>query len=172
MDTWRKVGLANDRYVHGANIHGSLYGKFYRTDNTVGVLLDMDHGTLSFVLNAYGGHTLDRDAVVNMGIAQSNLGRLVCFLFVCARVYFLPGGKKNNVFACVFSHRLTVMATADDFSRTLSSFRFQWIRWRLANNCRLQLRVHVRTPCCGTLRRRHGRVRIFVHEAEGGATTA
>ena len=77
LDTWRTVGLANDRYIHGANISGSLYGKFYRTDNTVGVLLDMDHGTLSFILNAYGGHTLDRDAVVNMGIAQSNLGKLV-----------------------------------------------------------------------------------------------
>lgn len=88
MDTWRKVGLANDRYIHGANINGSLYGKFYRTGNTVGVLLDMDHGTLSFVLDAYGGHTLDRDAVVNMRIAQSNLGKLVGSFWVnCVHLY-------------------------------------------------------------------------------------
>ena len=135
----------------------------------------MDHGTLSFVLNAYGGHTLDRDAVVNMGIAQSNLDRLVCFVSYL-RVYILLNNRcgvyAHLSFSSFFPQRLIAMAIADDISRTLSGFRFQWIRWGLANSGRLQLRVHVRTPCCSTLRRCNGRVRIFVHKTEGGAATA
>ena len=70
---WSGYGVMNYRATLGLGME-SLYGSYFAAGDTVGVLLDMDHGTLSFFKE---GEDFNRGkcVVINMGVAYSNIRR-------------------------------------------------------------------------------------------------
>ncbi|CAM9604619.1 unnamed protein product, partial [Ectocarpus sp. 13 AM-2016] len=72
--TWNGYGFLNYRacQAYGSEI---IYGAYYAAGDRVGVLLDMDRGTVSFVKDG-DDFNMGRPVVVNMGIAYHHLRRV------------------------------------------------------------------------------------------------
>ncbi|CAM9457945.1 unnamed protein product [Discosporangium mesarthrocarpum] len=74
LSAWSGYGFLNYRACQ-ANGSETLYGAYYAAGDRVGVLLDMDRGTLSFVKDG-DDFNMGRPVVVNMGIAYHHLRRV------------------------------------------------------------------------------------------------
>merc|ERR1711988_1210423 len=68
---WRGCGFINARYVTSYIQQEMIYGSDFNEGNTIGVLLDMDRGTLAYTRIGYDMNT-DRDTVNYMGLAVRN----------------------------------------------------------------------------------------------------
>lgn len=68
---WSGYGFLNYRATQAFGSE-TLYGSYYAANDIVGVLLDMDHGTVSFFKD---GDNLGKTVVINMGVAYHNLRR-------------------------------------------------------------------------------------------------
>jgi hypothetical protein len=73
--SWKGYGFTNHRVLRTFD-NSRLYGHNFTSGDTIGVLLDADHGTLSFI--KYGADDSDLDAgrmVIHMGVANRYLNR-------------------------------------------------------------------------------------------------
>jgi hypothetical protein len=70
---WGGYGLLNYRATQAFG-NETLYGSYFATGDTVGVLLDMDHGTISFFKDGED-FNVGKVVVINMGVAYHNLRR-------------------------------------------------------------------------------------------------
>ena len=107
LNSWRDYGFVNYRCKY--NRSGEhLYGKFYNSGDVVGVLLDMDHGTISYTKLGHGMN-LGRQALVNMGVADTHIRsgrgaggstrwRRSCTLYPC--VGFAQAGNRATLVGC------------------------------------------------------------------------
>jgi hypothetical protein len=64
-------GLINYRATQAFGTE-TIYGSYYAANDVVGVLLDMDHGTISYFKD---GDNIGKSVVINMGVAYHNLRR-------------------------------------------------------------------------------------------------
>ena len=89
--TWRNYGFVNYRAVQCGYAGERLYGEFYNPGDKVGVLLDMDHGTISFIQESdeFGTHK-----VKNFGVAYNHL-RSGCRGGPTTRLFYPCVGFKN-----------------------------------------------------------------------------
>lgn len=71
--SWSGYGFINYRATQAFG-NETLYGSYYSATDTVGVLLDMDHGTISFIKD---GQNLDKTVVINMGVAYHNMRKQI-----------------------------------------------------------------------------------------------
>lgn len=71
--SWSGYGFINYRATQMFG-NETLYGSYYSATDTVGVLLDMDHGTISFIKD---GANLDKTVVINMGVAYHNMRKQI-----------------------------------------------------------------------------------------------
>ena len=67
-------GFVNFRATHGPDGE-HLYGKFYAVGDVVGVLLDMDRGTLSFIKDGKEYQHGEKQIFTEMGVAYSQIQR-------------------------------------------------------------------------------------------------
>jgi hypothetical protein len=72
--SWNGYGLLNYRATQAFGSE-TLYGSYFAVGDKVGVLLDMDHGTISFFKDGED-FNVGRTNVVNMGVAYHNLRRI------------------------------------------------------------------------------------------------
>lgn len=70
---WNGYGFINYRATQNSGSE-TLYGSYYSAGDTVGVLLDMDHGTISFFKDGED-FNVGRTVVMNMGVAYHSLRR-------------------------------------------------------------------------------------------------
>jgi hypothetical protein len=70
---WMGYGMLNYRATQAFGAE-TIYGKYLSAGDTVGVLLDMDHGTLSFFKDGED-FTVGKHQVVDLGVAYHNLRR-------------------------------------------------------------------------------------------------
>ena len=70
---WNGYGLLNYRATQAFGCE-TLYGSYFAAGDVVGVLLDMDKGTISFFKDGED-FNLGKVVVVNMGVAYHNLRR-------------------------------------------------------------------------------------------------
>lgn len=70
---WNGYGFINYRATQNSGSE-TLYGSYYAAGDTVGVLLDMDHGTISFFKDGED-FNVGRTVVINMGVAYHSLRR-------------------------------------------------------------------------------------------------
>ncbi|CAM9594539.1 unnamed protein product, partial [Laminaria digitata] len=73
-NAWHGYGFLNYRACQSYGTE-TLYGAYYAAGDRVGVLLDMDRGTVSFVKDG-DDFNMGRPVVVNMGIAYHHLRRV------------------------------------------------------------------------------------------------
>jgi len=73
-NSWNGYGLLNYRATQAFGSE-TLYGSYFSVNDRVGVLLDMDHGTISFIKDGED-FNLGRMNVINMGVAYHNLRRM------------------------------------------------------------------------------------------------
>jgi hypothetical protein len=71
--SWNGYGLLNYRATQAFGCE-TLYGSYFSAGDVVGVLLDMDKGTISFFKDGED-FNLGKVVVVNMGVAYHNLRR-------------------------------------------------------------------------------------------------
>jgi SPRY domain-containing SOCS box protein 3 len=71
--SWNGYGLLNYRATQAFGSE-TLYGSYFAAGDTVGVLLDMDKGTISFFKDGED-FNLGKVVVINMGVAYHNLRR-------------------------------------------------------------------------------------------------
>ena len=71
--SWMGYGLLNYRATQSFGTE-MLYGKYLAAGDTVGILLDMDHGTVSFFKDGED-FTMGKHCVVDMGVAYHNVRR-------------------------------------------------------------------------------------------------
>lgn len=70
---WNGYGFLNYRATQRFGAE-TLYGSYFGSGDTIGVLLDMDHGTIAFVKDGED-FNVGKMVVNNMGIAYHNLRR-------------------------------------------------------------------------------------------------
>jgi hypothetical protein len=70
---WNGYGFINYRATQNSGSE-TLYGSYYAAGDTVGILLDMDHGTISFFKDGED-FNVGRTVVINMGVAYHSLRR-------------------------------------------------------------------------------------------------
>jgi hypothetical protein len=70
---WNGYGFINYRATQNSGSE-TLYGSYYSAGDTVGVLLDMDHGTISFFKDGED-FNVGRTVCMNMGVAYHSLRR-------------------------------------------------------------------------------------------------
>jgi len=75
VNGWNGFGFLSYRAVQKFG-HETLYGAYYTAGDKIGVLLDMDRGTLSFVKDGED-FNLGKPVILQMGIAYHNLRKLM-----------------------------------------------------------------------------------------------
>jgi hypothetical protein len=71
--SWSGYGLLNYRATQAFGSE-TLYGSYFSAGDKIGVLLDMDHGTISFIKDGED-FNVGKHVVMNMGVAYHNLRR-------------------------------------------------------------------------------------------------
>jgi len=115
-------GFVNYRATHGPGGE-RLYGSFYETGDTVGVMLDMDRGRLHFF------KTGAKTAAVDLGLAYSGIDRNICFYpcFGLSKPRDKVTLKNTHSLSCYLESPNDRLA---DYASTLHSLQ----NWTASNN--------------------------------------
>lgn len=90
---WNGLGFVNYRATQSFGSE-TLYGNYYGVNDKIGVLLDMDRGTLTFFKDG-NDFNVDRVTVVNMGVAYRNV-RKACGRHSSSGVLYPCFGVKTS----------------------------------------------------------------------------
>lgn len=92
--SWNGYGLLNYRATQAFGSE-TLYGSYFSVNDKVGVLLDMDHGTISFLKDGED-FNVGKVTVVNMGVAYHNMRRVSSRSAAASTLYPCLGVKSSG----------------------------------------------------------------------------